>query len=159
MGPGTALAVLLATSGAWLTHATGRLEYRGALMALTVFHQAGSAVWLGGLVQLGVLWRLARRSPEVDALWPDVVARFSRLALVAVIALVASAVPLVWVYAGSLQGLLGTGYGSLVVTKGDAPESPSCCWRRSTWWPLSRRERGRPGTRCEPGSRTSSRAR
>ncbi len=113
----TVLAVLLATSGAWLTHATGRLDYRGALMALTVFHQAGSAIWLGGLVQLGLLWPLTRRSPDVDTLWPDLVARFSRLALLAVIALVASAIPLVWVYAGTLQGLLGTGYGSLVVTK------------------------------------------
>lgn len=46
-----------------------------------------------------------------------IVARFSRLALIAVIAIVGSAIPLVWTYAGTLQGLLGTGYGSLVVTK------------------------------------------
>jgi len=114
----TGLAVLLAVSGAWMTHAAGRLEYRGALMALTVFHQAGSAVWLGGLIQLGVLWRLARRRAEIDAVWAAIVARFSRLALIAVIAIVGSAIPLVRTYAGTLQGLFGTGYGSLVVTKG-----------------------------------------
>jgi len=112
------LAILLAMSGAWTTHATGRLEFRGGLMALTVFHQAGSAVWLGGLIQLGALWRLSGRHAEVDAVWPVIVARFSRLALVCVIAIVSSAIPLVWAYAGTVQGLLGTGYGSLVVTKG-----------------------------------------
>ncbi|HXJ80364.1 MAG TPA: CopD family protein [Candidatus Methylomirabilis sp.] len=114
----SALAVLLAASGAWLTHATGRLEHRGALMTLTVFHQAGAAIWLGGLVQLGGLWRLARREPAVDALWPQIVGRFSRLAMVSVGALILAGVPLAWIYTGSLRGLLGTGYGSLVVTKG-----------------------------------------
>ena len=111
------LAVLLAASGAWLTHATGRLEYRGALMTLTVFHQAGAAIWLGGLLQLGGLWRLARRHPAVDRLWPELVARFSRLAMVSVAVLILGGVPLAWAYTGSWRGLLGTGYGSLVVTK------------------------------------------
>src|SRR5262249_26560229 len=81
----TGLAILLAMSGAWMTHATGRLEFRGGLMALTVFHQTGSAVWLGGLIQLGALWRLARRRADVNAVWPEIVSRFSRLALICVI--------------------------------------------------------------------------
>jgi putative copper resistance protein D len=112
------VALLLAATGAWLTHATSRLEHRGALMTLTVIHQAGAAVWLGGLIQLAALWRLARREPTVDALWPELVGRFSRLALVSVAALVLAGAPLAWVYTGSLRGLFGTGYGSLVVTKG-----------------------------------------
>lgn len=111
------LAVLLAVASAWLTHANGRLEHRAPLMALTVLHQAAAAIWLGGLVQLAVLGRLARREPAVDAHWPAVVGRFSRLATAAVIALVASAVPLAWTYTGSAPALVGTGYGSLVVTK------------------------------------------
>jgi putative copper resistance protein D len=112
------LAILLTASGAWLSHSAGRLEYRGALMALTAFHQVGGAVWLGGLIQLGGLWRLARRHPAVDALWPELVARFSRLAMVSVVGLVLGGVPLAWVYTASWRGLFGTGYGSLVVTKG-----------------------------------------
>ena len=111
------LAVLLALASAWLTHANGRLEQRALLMALTVLHQAAAAVWLGGLVQLAAVGRLVRRQPAVDARWPALVARFSRLAMGAVIALVASAIPLAWTYTGSTPALVGTGYGSLVVTK------------------------------------------
>jgi putative copper resistance protein D len=114
----TGLGVLVAACGGWLSHAVSRLEDRGLLMTLTVFHQTGAAIWLGGLIQMGGLWRLARRDPAVDALWPALVARFSRLAMVSVAALVLGGVPIAWVYTGSWQGLLGTGYGSLVVTKG-----------------------------------------
>ncbi len=111
------LAGLLAASGAWLTHASGRLENRPLLMTLTVAHQASAAIWVGGLVQLGGLWRLARRHAEIDARWPEWVARFSRLALASVVVLALVALPLTWTYTGSLGGLVGTGYGSLVLTK------------------------------------------
>jgi putative copper resistance protein D len=111
------LAVALVVASAWLTHANGRLEHRAPLMALTVLHQAAAAIWLGGLVQLAALGRATAREPAVDARWPELVARFSRLAMGAVIALVASAAPLAWTYTGSAAALVGTGYGSLVVTK------------------------------------------
>ena len=111
------LAGLMATSGAWLTHAAGRLEHRGPLMMLTVAHQLGAAVWVGGLVQLGALWRLTRHDASAAAAWPGLVRRFSGLAAASVGVLVLSALPLTWTYTGSWQGLIGTGYGSLVVTK------------------------------------------
>ena len=111
------LAALIAMSGAWLTHAVGRLAHRAPLMMLTLAHQLGAAVWVGGLVQLGALWRLARRDAPAAAAWPTLVRRFSSLAAAAVGVLVLSALPLTWTYAGSWQALIGTGYGSLVVTK------------------------------------------
>jgi putative copper resistance protein D len=107
----------LAVSGAWLTHAVGRLENRGALMMLTIVHQAAAAIWLGGLVQLAGLWRLTGRCPDVDALWPIAVRRFSRLAIVAVLLLIGAALPLGWSYTRTLDGLIGTGYGSLLLLK------------------------------------------
>jgi putative copper resistance protein D len=112
-----ALVLLLAGVTAWLTHATGRLTQRAPLMALTVAHQLAAAVWLGGLVQLAAAGRLARRHPEVDARWPTLVARFSGLATGALVALLASALPLAWTYTGSAEALVGTGYGSLILTK------------------------------------------
>jgi putative copper resistance protein D len=111
------LAGLVVISGAWLTHAAGRLEGRAPLMLLTVAHQLAAVVWVGGLVQLGALWRLARGDARVATAWPTLVRRFSRLAAAAVALLVVSALPLTWTYAGSWRALLGTGYGSLVVTK------------------------------------------
>jgi putative copper resistance protein D len=111
------LAVLVAVSGGWLVHAAGRLEGRAPLMALTVLHQLAAAVWAGGLVHLGAVWRLGKRSEPVRALWPAVVTRFSWLALGSVAALCAVAAPLAWAYVGSWDGLVGTGYGSLVLTK------------------------------------------
>ena len=99
-----ALVSLLAASGAWLTHATGRVEYRPALMALTALHQVGAAVWIGGLAQLAAYWWLSRRQPATDALWPDVVGRFSRLAMASVVVAVLTALPLTWTYTGSIGG-------------------------------------------------------
>ena len=113
----TALAALLAASGAWLMHATGRLDDRPTLMALTVIHQIAAAVWAGGIAQLAGAWWLARRRPAVDAAWPALVARFSPLALASVILLTLPGLPLAWLYTGSVRGLVGTGYGALLLTK------------------------------------------
>ena len=111
------LAALVAVSGAWLVHAAGRLEHRDMLMVVTVLHQVAASVWAGGLVHLGAAWRLGRRDPAVGALWPDTVARFSRVALASVAALCVLALPLASAYVGSIAGLVGTGYGALVLTK------------------------------------------
>jgi copper resistance protein D len=111
------LAALIAMSGVWLTHAAGLLGHRAPLMMLTVAHQVSAAIWVGGLVQLGALWRLARRDAHAAAAWPTLVRRFSGLAAAAVGVLAVSAFPLTWAYAGRWQSLVGTGYGSLVVAK------------------------------------------
>jgi putative copper resistance protein D len=113
----TALALLVTAAGAWLVHGAGRLEHRAPLMAVTVLHQAGAAVWAGGLLHLFATWRLSRRDPAVSAAWPTLVGRFSRVAIGAVLVLLLAGVPLAWSYVGSWDGLVGSGYGSLVVTK------------------------------------------
>jgi len=111
------LVVLLIASGAWLVHAVSRLEDRVLLMVLTTLHETAAAAWVGGVVQLVVLWRLRRHRPEVDALWPVALRRFSSVGVVAVLVLVATGGALGWFYVGSWQGLIGTGYGALVVAK------------------------------------------
>ncbi|HUE30071.1 MAG TPA: CopD family protein, partial [Verrucomicrobiae bacterium] len=107
----------LVVNGAWLVHAASRLERRGPLMALTVAHELGAAAWAGGIAQLLVLWRLGRRRPEVAALWPVALRRFSWVALPAVGLIAASGGALGWFYLGSWRGLAGTPYGALVMTK------------------------------------------
>ncbi|MFN3919799.1 MAG: copper resistance D family protein, partial [Methylohalobius sp.] len=104
--------------GAWLTHAVGRFEHREMLMLSTLVHQAAGAIWFGGVVQLVVLWQIARRHPQVRALWPKALSRFSALGISAVAALGLTGLPLALNYVDDFNALIGTGYGSLLLTKG-----------------------------------------
>jgi copper resistance protein D len=112
------LAAGILLSGAWLGHGVGRGHGRAALMTLSVLHHAGGAIWLGGIIQLGMLWGLMRRHPELQELWVVWLKRFSGLATGAVIVSVSTGITLAWSYVGTWQGLLGTGYGALVMAKG-----------------------------------------
>jgi putative copper resistance protein D len=111
------LAIPLVISGAWLVHAVGRFEYREPLMFATVMHQLAAAVWFGCVAQLLALWYAARSDAEAKALWPHAITRFGILGVISVVMLFATGIPLTFVYVGSLDGLFGTGYGSLIVTK------------------------------------------
>jgi putative copper resistance protein D len=111
------VATATAVVGAWLAHAAGRVDGRATLMALTVLHQVAASLWVGGLVHVGATWRFGREDGVIAALWPRVLVRFSNLALPCVVALVALALPLTYRNVESWNGLVGTGYGSLVVTK------------------------------------------
>src|SRR5262249_59043156 len=83
-------AALLVATGAWLVHAASRLEGRGELMVLTALHELGAASWAGGVAQLVVLWQRRRRRPELDALWPVVLRRFSAVGVSAVLLVLAT---------------------------------------------------------------------
>lgn len=107
----------LVIAGAWLVHAVGRFEHREPLMLLTILHQFAAAVWFGGVAQLLALWHLGRTEPEAKALWPNAIVRFGLLGAGSVGLLVITGLPLAYTYVASWEGLFGTGYGSLVVTK------------------------------------------
>ena len=112
-----ACAVPLVAAGAWLVHAVGRFEHREPLMLMTILHQFAAAVWFGGVAQLLALWHLGRREPEAKALWPSAIVRFGLLGVGSVVLLVLTGLPLALVFVASWDGLFGTGYGSLVLTK------------------------------------------
>lgn len=116
------LAALLMLDAAWLAHAVSRLEGRAPLMAVTVLHQLGAVVWVGGIIHLvgfALLWRRARSGgdPEAAALGLRVFAGFSAVALTAMALVLGPGVFLAWQYVGSWDGLVGTGYGVMVLTK------------------------------------------
>ena len=111
------LTLPLVLAGAWLVHAVGRFEHRGALMALTVAHQFAAAVWVGCVLQLLGLWRLSRHDAAARAFWPQAVSRFATLGIVAVAALLVTGLVLTLTYVGRWEGMVGTGYGSLVSAK------------------------------------------
>jgi putative copper resistance protein D len=111
------LALLLAASGSWLSHAVGRSEDRPFLMTVTALHQLGVAVWLGGIIQLGIFWRLIRRQSDVKTLWPSLLRRFAWIGGPATLGIIATGIPLARAYIGTWQGLSGTDYGAMILTK------------------------------------------
>ena len=113
------LGVLLMANGAWLAHAVSRLHGRGPLMVGTVLHQLGAVVWVGGLVHLvgfALLWRRAG-GPAIEPLGVRLLARFSAVAIGSVVLVMGPGIYLSWSYVGGWGGLVGTGYGVMVLTK------------------------------------------
>lgn len=84
-----------------------------------VAHLLGTGVWAGGLIALGLLLRLAGRETGADALPYAVVAarRFSRVALIVMLALIASGVAGAITQVESIAGLAGTIHGRLLLAK------------------------------------------
>jgi copper transport protein len=99
--------VAVATASAYGGHgATGRWHYLGVL--LTIMHVSAMAVWLGGLTMLVVGFK------DVDREGAE---RFSRIALLAVAAVVVSGTLQGIRQVGSLDGLTDTSYGKLLIWK------------------------------------------
>lgn len=111
------LAALVLASGAWLVHGASRLENAPALMAVTMIHQLAASIWVGGLMHLAAQWRILVHSPDRREIWPRLLARFSPMALGAVVVLVAAGMYLYQQYVYSIKGLVGTAYGMMLLTK------------------------------------------
>jgi putative copper resistance protein D len=88
-------------------------------MVVTVLHQLGAVVWVGGLIHLvgfALLWRRAG-GPAAEPLGVRVLARFSAVAIAALVLVLGPGIVLTWSYVGAWGGLVGTGYGVMVLTK------------------------------------------
>jgi putative copper resistance protein D len=113
------LGVLLMANAAWLAHAVSRLHDRGPLMVGTVLHQLGAMIWVGGLLHLlgfALLWRRAG-GPVAEPLGLRVLARFSAVAIAGLLLVLGPGIYLSISYVGGWGGLVGTGYGVMVLTK------------------------------------------
>jgi putative copper resistance protein D len=108
----TFLSLVVLACGVLASHAASRLDHRAFLIACTAVHQGATAVWIGGLPQL---W-FSLRAPDSDAN-SGAARRFSRMALVAVVALFASGLTMALRYIDSPSALYGTSYGVMVVVK------------------------------------------
>jgi copper resistance protein D len=103
----------LVVSAAWSSHAAGRVQHRGPLLALDALHQLGAAAWIGGLLHMVV----AAFSARAGAWPPATLKRFSAFAMVAVWVLVIGGLGLTTGYVGGVHALLGTAYGVMVLAK------------------------------------------
>lgn len=106
-----AAALLTALPIAQQGHAAGASGHAQAVNSLLV-HLLGAAAWLGGLLAVVIVSR------SVDARrLALLVSRYSTLALLAFIGVASSGLVSAWLRIGSVDALVGTGYGQLVLLK------------------------------------------
>jgi len=105
-------------AGAAAGHAAARPEPLAAIVVDGV-HRLAAGTWVGGLLPLALLLRRAASEGGADARPLAVLAarRFSRVALLSVLALAASGALASVTQVGSIAGLVGTSYGRLLLAK------------------------------------------
>jgi mono/diheme cytochrome c family protein/uncharacterized membrane protein len=118
-GEALVLAALALALVAASSHATAVVPGTMFAVACDVAHLLGVGVWLGGLLPLALLSRAASHEPGADARPRAVLVarRFSRAALVAMAALIASGVMSALAQVESIAALLGTAHGRLLLAK------------------------------------------
>lgn len=121
-GPIAAVAVgvvLLAVTPALSGHASVQSP-RGVFVAADVVHVLAASVWVGGIACLLFALPAATRvldGPRRSRLLVAVLARFSPWALACVLAIAATGIVQAYIDVRSLDGLLHTTYGALVLVK------------------------------------------
>ena len=111
--PLLALALLLLVAAVSGSHAMSRVEDRLPMLAATFVHQAGAALWLGGLPALLLALRLKWSVAAAQA----VGARYSLLAVAGVGGIVVGVVGYYLGYVQSPEAIYGTAYGAMSATK------------------------------------------
>ncbi len=96
-----------------LTHGAARLDDRWVLVALIFVHLGAVSVWLGGLPYF--LGALALSKDHVAC--HRVGARFSLMAMIAVLAVVTSGLGMAYAYIDSPAAVYGTAYGAMLSAK------------------------------------------
>jgi copper transport protein len=110
---GAVVAAGLAATWAMSEHASTGVQ-AGIAMPVDVLHLLSVAVWLGGLSTLLVALFRAPSQAQIEA---AAVRRFSRLAFVGVLLLVATGIYQSWRQLGSWSALTDTTYGQLLLVK------------------------------------------
>lgn len=112
---GATALVLLALAG----HAAAVEPNGAAAIVVDTLHLGAAGLWIGALPPLALLLRATSRADGADARPYAVRAarRFSRLALVAVVALAATGIVNAATQVGSVAGLVGTPYGRWLLLK------------------------------------------
>ncbi len=114
-----ALAAALVGSLAWAGHGAAGSGIAGAAhLTSDVLHLVAAAAWVGALVPLAIFLGITNARDEPSrAIARGVVLRFSTLGTISVCTLVATGILNSWMLVGSLNALLATGYGRLLLLK------------------------------------------
>jgi len=81
--------------------------------AAEFLHMIGVSAWIGGLAMLSVCLLPRRDQAELEAVIP----RFSRIAMVSVLLILASGAILLWQIIGTVDGFWGTHYANVLIIK------------------------------------------
>ena len=111
--PVLALGAIVLGAATLGTHAAARLEHNGLLLATAALHMLGAAIWVGGIPFF--VFALARLRD--GAALRLVGTRFSRMSMIGVGCIVASAAVFSVLYVGAPEALYGTAYGVMVSAK------------------------------------------
>ena len=115
-----ASALGLVAAIAWTGHAGSTVGELGFLHLIAdTLHIIAAAAWIGGLVPFALLLAVAQRYPrEARArLARDAIQRFSTLGIASVAILLGSGIVNAWILVGSVNGLIVTEYGRLLMLK------------------------------------------
>ncbi|SED09369.1 copper transport protein [Streptomyces sp. 2131.1] len=107
---GAVIAAGIAGTWALAEHASTGIQ-PGIAMPVDVLHLLAVAAWLGGLA---ALLTALYRTPDLPS---EAVRRFSAIAFVSVVVLVATGIYQSWRQVGTWSALTGTGYGQLLLVK------------------------------------------
>jgi copper resistance protein D len=119
---GLALAISLGLIAAiaWTGHAGSTAGDLGMLhLAADALHLLAAAIWIGGLASLVLLLSASRRdrSSAGASFARQAAKRFSAMGIAAVVVVLATGIVNTWILTGSLQALIVTGYGQLLMLK------------------------------------------
>jgi putative copper resistance protein D len=111
--PLLALCGIILAAATLTTHAAARLDDRGPLLAAAFLHQAGAAIWIGGIPSF-----IAALAWVDDGVASRAIgSRFSRMSMVGVACILVSGIVMSWFYIGDWAGFYGTAYGVMVAAK------------------------------------------
>jgi putative copper resistance protein D len=105
---------------AWTGHAGSTPGEKGLLhLTADALHLIASAGWIGGLVPFALLLAAARRHHHEAWAWlaRDATQRFSTLGIASVATVLGSGIVNAWILVGSVNGLIVTQYGRLLMLK------------------------------------------
>jgi copper resistance protein D len=108
-----ALGLVELVAATFTTHAEARLSDNNLLLAVEALHQLGAAIWIGGIPT----FVMALGRVHDGAAWRRIGARFSRMSMAGVAAIIVSGATMVWFYIGDWAGFYGTAYGVMVGAK------------------------------------------
>jgi putative copper resistance protein D len=113
------LGAAAAAAAAWAGHAAAVQPAALTAAVVDVLHLVTAGAWLGSLLPLALLLRRAASEAGADARPYAVLAvrRFSRVALAAMLLIIASGLLNAWYQAGAVPAIVGTSYGHLLLIK------------------------------------------